>query len=172
MMLAHNPICYLPTSFLMGVQNVKVLDLNSGMFQYLPNEFGNLKRLAYLDLSYNYDLEEELLDLIKTLEDLKILNLHECTNLEYLPFGIINLKLLQVLDVYDRDSLEWVDHTYMEVAPSHLVGEGSLDDEVTTKGVSLEIVFGLVILTSLSIDGNFYKHVALPNNICARTNLQ
>jgi hypothetical protein len=50
----------------------------------------------------------------------------------------------------------------MEVAPSHLVGEGSVDDEVTIKGVSLENVFGLVILTSLSIDGNLYKHVALP----------
>jgi hypothetical protein len=57
----------------------------------------------------------------------------------------------------------------MEVAPSHLVGEGSLDDEVTTKGVSLENVFGLVTFTSLSFDGNFYKHVALPNNICVRT---
>jgi hypothetical protein len=156
----------------MGIQNVKVLDLNSGMFRYIPNEFNYLKRLVYLDLSYNYDLEEELPNLIKNLQDLKILNLHECTNLEYFPFGVVNLKLLQVLDVYDRDSLEWVEHTYMEVAPSHLVGEGSLDDEVTTKGVSLENVFGLVTLTSLGIDGNFYKHVTLPNNICARTNLQ
>jgi hypothetical protein len=40
----------------------------------------------------------------------------------------------------------------MEVAPSHLVGEGSLDDEITIKWVSLENVFGLVTLTSLSIE--------------------
>jgi len=60
----------------------------------------------------------------------------------------------------------------MEVAPSHLVGEGSLNDEVTIKGVYLENVFGLVTLTSLSIDGNFSKHITLSNNICARTNFQ
>jgi Leucine-rich repeat (LRR) protein len=91
MILVHNPICDLPTNFLMGIQNVKVLDFNFGMFQCLSNEFGNFKRLVYLDLSYNYDLEE-LPDLIENLQDLRILNLHECTNLEYLPFGMVNLK--------------------------------------------------------------------------------
>jgi hypothetical protein len=39
---------------------------------------------------------------------LKILNVHKCTPLEYLPFGVVNLKWLQVLDVYDCDNLEWV----------------------------------------------------------------
>ncbi len=77
--------------------------------------------------------------------------------MEYLPFRVVNLKLLQGLYVYDCDSLEWVEHTCTEVGPSDLVGEGSLDDEVTTKGVSLENVFGLVTFTSLSIHGNFYK---------------
>jgi Leucine-rich repeat (LRR) protein len=91
MMLVHNPICDLSTSFLMGIQNVRVLDLSFGMFQYLPNEFDNFKRLVYFDLSYNYDLEE-LPDLIENLQDLKIFNLHECTNLEYFPFGVVNLK--------------------------------------------------------------------------------
>jgi hypothetical protein len=91
MMLVHNPICDLSTSFLMGIQNVKVLDLSFGMFQYPSNEFSNFKWLVYLDLSYNYDLEE-LLDLIENLQDLKILNVHKCTPLEYLPFGVVNLK--------------------------------------------------------------------------------
>lgn len=45
----------------------------------------------------------------------------------------------------------------MEVAASHLVGEGNLDDEVTIKEVSLENVFGLVTLTSLNINGNFLQ---------------
>jgi hypothetical protein len=50
------------------------------------------------------------------------------------------------------ENFKWVEHIYMELAPLHLVVEKTYI-EPTTKGVSLENLFGLIALTKLSIDG-------------------
>jgi Leucine-rich repeat (LRR) protein len=58
LLLGGNNICDVPAGFLKGIQNLRVLDLCYGKFQYLPEELGNLKHLVYLNLSHNSCLQE------------------------------------------------------------------------------------------------------------------
>ncbi len=162
LLLGHNNISDVPAGFLKGIQNLRVLDLCHGEFQYLPEEFGNLKHLVYLNLSHNHCLQE-LPESIENLRVLRNLNLSYCTSLRYLPSGVVGLESLQVLNTEHCVELKWAEHTHTEMGPRHIV-MADLGHEVEAKGVSLENIFGFEVLIHLFIEGWNCQHVLLPDN--------
>jgi len=171
LLLGNNRISDVPAGFLKGIQNLRVLDLSYGEFQYLPEELGNLKHLVYLKLSHNSYLRE-LPESIENLRMLKNLTLSNCTRLRYLPSGVVGLQSLQVLDMRFCRSLRWAEHTHTEMGPCHIDMAESFSDEAEAKGVSLENISGLKVLTHLHIEGEKCQHVLLPGNISALTKLE
>jgi Leucine-rich repeat (LRR) protein len=159
-----------PAGFLKGIQNLRVLDLCDGKFQYLPEELGNLKHMVYLNLSNNSCLQE-LPESIANLQKLRNLTLSYCTRLRYLPSGVVGLESLQVLDTELCIQLRWAKHTHTEMGPLHIVMAESSSHEAEAKGVSLENISGLKVLTHLRIEGENCQHVLLPGNISALTKL-
>jgi hypothetical protein len=144
----YNEISDVPAGFLKGIQNLRVLDLCHGRFQYLPEELGNLRHLVYLNLSNNSRLQE-LPESIENLRMLRHLTLSHCSRLRYLPSGVVGLKSLQVLDTESCIFLTWCVRT-----------------------VSLENISGFKVLTHLCIEGANCEHVLLPDNISALTKLE
>jgi len=116
-----------PGSFLRSFQKLRVLDLRGGDFWYLPEELGDLKHLARLELS-NCENLETLPDAVRKLHVLKHLNVCECTSLKYLPSGVVALTSLQDLCTRGSD-LIWAEHTAsgMARALSPIVG-ATLED--------------------------------------------
>ncbi len=161
----------LPAGFLKGIQNLRALDLCYGEFEYLPEELGNLKHLVYLNLSQNFCLQE-LPSSIENLRMLRNLNLSYCTRLRYLPSGVVSLESLQVLDTESCTRLRWEEHTHTEMGPWHIGMAESSSHEAEAKGVSLENISGLKVLTHLCIEGEKCERVLLPGNISALTQLE
>ncbi len=152
LLLGQNQKSDVPAGFLKGIQNLRVLDLCHGRFQYLPEELGNLKHLVYLNLSSNYYLQK-LPESIENLRMLRNLNLSFCTSLRYLPSGLFGLESLQVLDTVLCMELRWAEQTQAKV-------------------LSLENISGFKVLTHLGIEGGNWQHELLPGNISALTKLE
>jgi Leucine-rich repeat (LRR) protein len=171
LLLGKNMISDVPAGFLKGIQNLRVLDLCYGEFQYLPEELGNLKHLVYLNLSNNHILQE-LPESIENLRMLRNLTLSYCTRLRYLPSGVVGLESLQVLDTELCIQLRWAEHTHTEMGPRHIVMAEPFSHEAEAKGASLENISGFKVLTHLRIEGDNCQHVLLPGNIFALTNLE
>jgi Leucine-rich repeat (LRR) protein len=171
LLLGDNQISDVPAGFLKGIQNLRVLDLCAGGFRYLPEELGNLKHLVYLNLSCNPYLRE-LPESIENLRMLRNLNLLRCYKLRHLPSGMVGLESLQVLDTTSCVRLSWAEHTHREMGPRHIVMAESSSHEAKAKGVSLENISRLRVLTHLRIEGQNCQHVLLPGNISALTELE
>ncbi len=171
LLLGHNKICDVPAGFLKGIQNLRVLDLCNGEFEYLPEELGNLKHLVYLNLSNNSCLQE-LPQSIENLRLLRNLTLSYCTRLRYLPSGIVGLESLQVLDTECCMQLRWAEQTHTEMGPWHIVMAEPFSHEAEAKDVSLENISAFKVLTQLRIEGENCQHVLLPGNISALTKLE
>ncbi len=97
LLLGWNPIVSLPANFLTSFPKLKVLNVIHANFHHLPDQFGNLENLVYLDLSYCYMLRN-LPDTVRKLYMLKYLMLHDCYELEYLPSRVAVVTSLQVLN--------------------------------------------------------------------------
>jgi hypothetical protein len=174
LLLSFNCISDVPAGFLKGIQNLKVLELAAGRFQYLPEELGNLKHLVYLNLSHNHRLQE-LPESIENLRLLRILNLSCCSGLRYLPSGVVGLKSLQILDTGWCTQLRWAGDTHIEWSPPMPKVSAEFlcrEAEAEAKGVSLENISGLKLLTHLHIEGQNWQHGLLPDNISALTKLE
>ncbi len=163
LLLGHNKISDVPAGFLKGIQNLRVLDLCHGEFEYLLEELGNLKHLVYLNLSHNSCLQE-LPESIENLRVLRNLNLSYCTRLRYLPSGVVGLESLQVLYTQHCFQLKWAERTHTEMGLRHIVMAESLGHKAKAKGVSLENIFGFEVLIHLFIEGENCQHVLLPDN--------
>lgn len=69
----------------------------------LPNSFGNLIKLKYLDLSLCCNLTIETLSNINTLE---YIDLSDCTKIEVLPPQVVHQRSLEKLDMSDTNLKE------------------------------------------------------------------
>jgi len=107
LLLYANPIVSLPGSFLWSLGKLRVLDLQAGEFDSLPDELGDLKQLVYLNLSWCIKLEL-LPDTVEKLRLLKNLNLSHCHNLKCLPSGLVNLTLLLNLNLSECYDLKFL----------------------------------------------------------------
>jgi hypothetical protein len=164
LLLCRNPVVSLPGSFLRSFQKLRVLDLSGGDFWYLPEELGDLKDLIWLNLSYCRKLVN-LPEAVRKLHVLKHLNVEGCYSLNFLPSGIVNLTSLE--DLRTDFALIWEKDTASGMARAQ-----SLCDIFPTVGASLEDIYGLTVLTKLSILGKIDGGMELPHNISALTNLK
>jgi Leucine-rich repeat (LRR) protein len=162
LLLGENPIVSLPASFLRSFRKLRVLDLSSGEFRYLPTELGDLKNLVSLVLSYCTNLEY-LPDTVRKLHVLKHLNLYSCRSLKYLPSGMVGLTSLQVFCTNYCSNLRWAEQTAS--------GMASLCHVYPIGRASMEDICGLDVLTDLTIFG-IDRAVQLPHNICALAKLK
>ncbi|CAK9195232.1 unnamed protein product [Sphagnum troendelagicum] len=160
LLLGANPIYDLDSS-LNSFPKLRILDLRNGEFRSLPEEIGELEDLVYLDLS-NCPIQT-IPDTVGNLHKLKCLMIYCCTELKYLPSGVVGLTSLQILDTSDCESLSWAEQTSSSTA-----GAEFLDHDYATNRASLEDICELSALTELSIS----EVVKIPQNISALSNLK
>jgi hypothetical protein len=85
------------------------LNLSRSNIQEVPNSVGNLKRLRFLDLSWNEDIKI-LPNSITKLHNLQTLRLDFCSGLKELPRDTRNLISLRHLALYECRSLTHMPH--------------------------------------------------------------
>jgi disease resistance protein RPS2 len=98
LLLKKNGILSIPKDFLNGVQDLRVLDLAFCKFQSLPETFGDLKELRYLNLSHCFQLDA-LPESLGNIMKLSYLKLSSCHKLQTLPEAMYNLKGLKTLNL-------------------------------------------------------------------------
>ncbi|GLU15371.1 hypothetical protein SLE2022_318690 [Rubroshorea leprosula] len=103
LILSHNPLSEIPSSFFEDMVGLKVLDLSCTGTEALPDSISNLLNLSALRLGYCRKLK--YLPSVAELRALKKLDLHRA-GIEEVPQGLEMLVSLEYLDLFCRNLKE------------------------------------------------------------------
>jgi len=103
---SHKPI---NDTLISSFKCLRALNLSRSNIQEVPNSIGNLKRLRFLELSWNEDIKI-LPNSITKLHNLQTLRLDFCCGLKELPKDTRNLISLRHLALYECRSLTHMPH--------------------------------------------------------------
>lgn len=104
------PLAKLPEN-IGHLENLELMVLRNTNLKGLPESFGNLKKLKYLDLSHSPSLQK-LPNSFANLKNLERLNLCCCNSLQELPDSFGDLTKLIYLDISRSFSLETLPNTF------------------------------------------------------------